>query len=161
MTHSKNKGNAFERKISKLLSERFEKITGVKTGFVRNADSGSFFGGKNQTRVDTHLMENACFGDIKTPSNFKFSVECKHYKTPPSFASIIKQEYKLFDTWIEQARQDALNSGKKMLIIIKFNSVPEFVIVEDVAHDAFGRYKEYHLVELSKWLSQADSHFFN
>lgn len=159
--NSKNKGSSFERKISNLLSERFAEVVGVANGFRRNLDSGSFFGAKNQRRVETHLMENACFGDIMTPSNFKFTIECKHYKTAPSFASIVKQEYKLFDTWIEQAKQDAKNGDKAMLVIAKFNGVPEFVIVDGFDPDAFAIYKGYSLIDLANWLKRPDTAFFD
>jgi hypothetical protein len=66
--NSKNKGNAFERKIAKNLSERFEAHTGLTDAFRRNLDSGSFFGASNQSRIEKHGTEHANFGDILTPT---------------------------------------------------------------------------------------------
>lgn len=159
--NSKNKGNTFERKISNLLSETFKEHLGVESGFRRNADSGSFWGASNQKRMQTHLTESAQFGDIITPSSFRYAVECKHYKTPPSFSAMVKQEFKLFDTWIEQAEQDAENAGKKMCVIVKFNNVPEFVILHGADHEAFGVYKGYSLVPLTNWLERSIDTFFD
>ena len=158
--NSKNKGNTYERKIANLLSGRFADYLGKSQGFFRNSTSGSYFGASNQKRLETHLEENATFGDIICPSNFRFgAVECKHYKAPPSFTALAKGEFKIFDTWLAQASQDAKNSGNEFLIIAKFNNVPDFIISEDRT-DAFALYKGYGLVLLTKWLERPDSYFF-
>ena len=160
--NSKSKGNAFERKIANRLSERFKEYLGIPQGFRRDSTSGSFFGASNQKRLETHDREQATFSDIIAPKSFLFSIECKNYKTAPSFASLVKGEFKLFDTWIGQASQDAKNSGKKMLIVVKFNSVPEFVIVRDDPHDkAFAHYRGYSLVTLEDWLTGNDLDYFS
>jgi hypothetical protein len=162
--NSKNKGNTFERKISKILSERFEEHTGIAAAFRRNIDSGSFFGASNQRRIETHGTEHANFGDILTPEDFKFAVECKHYKTPPTFGAIIKGEYKLFDTWIDQAKQDAENAGKFWMIISKFNNVEEFVIIQpgfvSIQPKVVMRYKGSDIVPLKALLTEPDYFFF-
>lgn len=161
--NSKNKGNTFERKIAKILSERFEPHTGLSDAFRRNIDSGSFFGASNQHRIQKHGTEHANFGDILTPQDFKFAVECKHYKTPPTFGTIIKGEYKLFDEWIGQAKQDAENAGKAWMVIAKFNNVDEFVLVQQgIAPQSkiLMRYKDADIVPLKKLLEEDDSFFF-
>ena len=158
--NSKSKGNAFERKIANLLSERFKVYLGIPQGFRRDSTSGSFFGASNQKRLETHDREQATFSDIIAPKSFLFSIECKHYKTAPSFASLVKGEFKLFDTWIAQARQDADNSKKKMLVVAKFNGVPEFVIVEESSDRAFAHYRGYSLITLEDWLERGDGEFF-
>ena len=127
----KAKGNSFERKIANALSQRFESHTGIKQAFRRNIDSGSFFGGSNNKRVETHDTEKATFGDIICPSTFDFSLECKHYKSPPSFSLLVKQDCKDWDKWIQQADQDARNANKKMAIVIKYNNVDEIVILNE------------------------------
>lgn len=161
-TNSKNKGNTFERKTANALSERFAPYTGIKTSFRRNPDSGSFFGGGNKSRAETHDTEKASFGDIIAPKNFNFTIECKHYKTAPTMSAMIKQEYALYDKWIEQAENDAAKGSTDMMIIIKFNNVPEFVILSNkfghLRH--FGRYKEYILVALDECLKEPDEFFF-
>lgn len=123
--NSKNKGNSFERKISNMLSAHFSEHLGIAKGFLRNSDSGSYFGGSNAKRTETHNTEKATYGDIICPSAFRFSIECKHYKDGPSFSSILKQEYAMFDKWIGQAELDSKSSGKGVMIIMKFNNVPE------------------------------------
>lgn len=161
--NSKDKGNTFERKISNLLSVRFRSATGLDQAFRRNIDSGSFFGGSNQRRTVTHNTENATFGDINCPSNFKYAVECKHYKEAPSFKSIMKQDVKAWDLWIEQAQQDAKNSNKLMMLIIKYNNVDEIVILDVLPEGLTAAilYKGNHVIPLEEFLNLADSVFFN
>lgn len=160
--NGKNKGNTFERKIANLLSNRFAEHTGLESAFRRNPDSGSFFGGQNQSRTETYDTEYAVFGDLICPRTFDFSIECKNYKTPPSFSSIIKQDCKQIDQWINQASQDALNAKKRMALIIKYNNVSEIVVLPEL----FGtlkpiiNYKEYYIVSLDDFLDQTNDNFF-
>lgn len=158
--NSKSKGNTYERKMAKVLSDRFARHLGLENGFVRNVDSGSYFGASNQTRLKSHILDNARFGDIVAPPNFKFVIECKHYKAAPSFTMMVKQECKLFDGWIQQAQRDANNAGKRMAIIAKFNNVPDFVISDD-QRNAFSRYNQFWMISLSDWLAKADHDFFD
>lgn len=153
--NGKNKGSTFERKIANLLSERFEVVTGIKQGFRRNPDSGSFFGGSNKKRTETHDLESANFGDLICPKNFKFSVECKHYKTAPSFASLVKGKVTQWDGWISQAQQDATESHKAMLLIVKYNGVDEVAFLSQPMLDLqlilpYGNVFGYRLDDLLK-----------
>jgi hypothetical protein len=160
--NSKNKGNSFERKIANLLSSRFELKTGIKKAFRRNADSGSFFGGSNQKRLETYDTEKASLGDVICPQTFVYTVECKHYKSAPLFKNIMQQECKEWDGWIKQAEQDSQNSGKKMLLIIKYNNVDEIVIATEPVPNAYNLpYKTYFVSSLSSCLAQDDSVFFD
>lgn len=161
--NSKSKGNVFERKISTALSKRFEAKTGLVTAFRRNADSGSFFGGSNKHRTETHDLDKASFGDIITPTNFNFSIECKHYKEAPTFSSLISQNWKTLDGWIEQAEQDAASSGKQSAIIVKFNLVPEIVVLRTLPagiKQSIINYKDFVIISLEDWLMMDDSIFF-
>lgn len=157
--NSKAKGNTFERKIANLLSERFEAHTGIKQSFRRNADSGSFMGGKNQSRMLTHDLSKATFGDLITPDNFKFTIECKAYKVPLSFKALVDQKCAFLDSWISQAEQDANNSGKLVLIIVKFNGI-EPVAITKYWDNAFATYKGYYIQSLSDFIGLADSRLF-
>lgn len=159
MTNSKNKGNSFERKIAKLLSERFSEYTGLKSAFSRNPDSGSFFGGMNETRITTHGTEHARFGDIVCPSDFKFIIECKHYKNPPSLKSFLNQDIKDWDDWLEQAEQDAKNSNKNLLLVIKYNRVNE-IILTSLDLSVTNKYKGYSVMSLEDFLKNPDELFF-
>ena len=130
--NGKSKGSSFERKMANMLSERFAAQTGIQQSFRRNSDSGSFFGGSNMRRTETHDLEHAFFGDLICPKDFKFSVECKFYKEGPTFAAIVKGKITQWDTWIAQAKQDATNSQKDMLLIMKYNGVEELAFVENM-----------------------------
>jgi hypothetical protein len=128
--NGKNKGSTFERKIANLLSDKFKNYLGIEKGFRRNPDSGSFFGGQNESRTETYGTEFAIFGDLICPKSFIYSVECKHYKSPPSFQSLLNADIKEWDMWIKQAEQDSVKSSKKMFLIIKYNNVNEFIITD-------------------------------
>lgn len=129
--NGKNKGNTFERKIANVLSARFKDVLGQDKGFRRNPDSGSFFGGSNKTRTVTHNTDYAVFGDLMCPKHFRYSIECKHYKTAPSLGSIITGEVKQWDIWLTQAQQDSTGSNRKMLLVVKYNNVDEFIFVTE------------------------------
>ena len=159
--NSKNKGKTFERKIANLLSLRFETRTGIKKSFRRNADSGSFWGGKNQARLETHDTEKATLGDVTCPVDFIYNIECKHYKSAPLFKNLMLQECKEWDGWIAQAQQDAQNSGKRMLLIIKYNNVDEIVITESPVPETYHMpYKQYFVASLRAFLAGKDDCYF-
>lgn len=159
--NGKQKGNNFERKVANLLSDRFKEHLGIEKGWRRNPDSGSFFGGQNQTRTETYGTEFAIFGDLICPKAFLYSIECKHYKTAPSFQSIMNGEVKQWDTWIEQAEQDAKKAEKKMLLLVKYNNVDELVFVDDTeALDLRLTYKGKKVYKLVDFLTMDTTKFF-
>lgn len=160
--NSKNKGSAFERTCANLLSKRFEEYTGIEKSFRRNADSGSFFGGSNKTRTSTHNTETAAFGDLICPSAFKFAVECKHYKTPPTFSSVMNTQVPQWDGWIAQSDQDSAMSGRAPLLIVKYNNVEVLAFVRESFPSLQLRhvYKDRNVYLLSDLLTLADSEFF-
>lgn len=169
--NGKQKGNGFERKIANTLSERFKEHTGLEQSFRRNIDSGSFFGGKNQQRAQTHDLSKASFGDIVVPENFKFSIECKFYKDAPSFNSLLKQDIKQWDGWLKQASQDCKNLNQNMAVIIKYNNVEEIVLLETAMLKVLAtqiildlpvmlEYKEFSIVTLRQFLSLPNDVFF-
>lgn len=160
--NGKNKGNTFERKIANLLSARFEPVTGIKQGFRRNPDSGSFFGATNQFRKQTHDLTHAHFGDLICPDNFKFSVECKHYKSGPTFAAIVKGKVAEWDKWMLQAKQDAENSKKDVILIIKYNGTDELVFVEQqvTGITLIITYNNMYGYRLDDYIKLSNNHFF-
>lgn len=160
--NGKSKGSAFERKIANMLSSRFESALGVKNGFRRNPDSGSFFGGTNKARTESYSMDYAVFGDLICPRNFTYSVECKHYKSPPSFQSVIKHTVTQWDSWLAQAEQDAASSNKEMVLIIKYNNVDIMVFLKTpISGKYHSRYKDFYIHLLDDWLAQPDDHFLS
>jgi hypothetical protein len=161
MVNGKQKGNFWERRVSNILSERFEPYLGIKSGFRRSVDSGSFFGGTNKRRTQTHSLDFAVFGDIICPNNFLYSIECKSYKTPPSFKSVINHNVSQWDTWLKQAEQDAISANKEMVLIVKYNNVDPIVFLHnEIPNVAHNLYQQYHIHLLSDWLTMPDLHFF-
>ena len=65
--NSRRKGNNFENKICKTLNERFK-----TEEFCRTPGSGAF--------ATTHKLPEylQIAGDLITPSNFRFLIECKN-----------------------------------------------------------------------------------
>ena len=163
--NSKDKGNKFERDMSNLLSERFKKHTGLEKSFRRNADSGSFFGRNNYYRTKTHDLDNACFGDIMTPKDFIFTIECKNYKTAPLLSAILKGKIKQWDDWLEQAINDSENANKSPILIVKYNGTTTIAFIKDNLEkyniDFIFRYGEYYIYKLDDILSLNDTFFFS
>ena len=162
-TNGKQKGNSFERKIANRLSERFREHLGVETGFRRNSDSGSYFGGTNKTRTQTHNLDYAIFGDLICPSDFKYVIECKHYKSPPSWQSFMEGDIKQWNEWIAQNEQDSVSAGKIGALIIKYNNVPEMVFLEQATTSlrCCFQYRDRYVYLLNDWLSRPDLEFFS
>lgn len=165
--NGKQKGNAWERTVANFLSEKFADITGKEKSFIRNSDSGSYFGGKNQARTVTHADNLQKFGDIITPDNFRFTIEAKAYKDGFTLNSIMKQSNKQMDSWIAQAEQDADNSNKSPMLIVKFNGIPPFVMIRTILVDEFkghdlGRfqYKGYTAFEMNELFEYAGKGWF-
>lgn len=161
--NGKNKGNSFERKIANTLSDRFANHLGIEKGFRRNPDSGSFFGGTNESRTDVYDTDFAIFGDLICPRAFNFAIECKHYKSAPVFKGIINGEVTQWDRWLEQAQQDSEKSKKKMMLIIKYNNVDEIVMVSEpyAALRCCFEYKNVYCYKLGDFLALDNSEFFS
>lgn len=160
--NGKQKGNRFERDIANMLSERFKEYTGIDQAFRRNPDSGSFFGGKNIERAETHDTEWAIYGDLICPRAFKFAIECKNYKTAPIMNAILMEKVSDWDSWIKQARQDATASGKEMLLIVKYNRTPIIAILNPgvMNKSPLMYYKDTEIFKLDDILLMDESFFF-
>lgn len=162
-TNGKQKGNSFERKIANRLSERFKNHLGLETGFRRNSDSGSYFGGTNKIRTETHNLDYATFGDLICPANFKYVIECKHYKSPPSWQAFLDGDIKQWNEWIAQNDQDSLSAGKPGALIIKYNNVPEIVFLSTSINDIrlCFTYQKKFVYLFEDWLSLTETVFFD
>lgn len=162
-TNGKQKGNNFERKVANRLSERFHNHLGIKTGFRRNSDSGSYFGGTNKTRTETHNLDYAIFGDLICPANFRFVIECKHYKNPPSWSSFLEGNVKQWNDWIAQNDQDSSSAGKPGALIVKYNNVPEMVFFSEPVDGLrlCFTYQQKFVYLFDDWLSLPESVFFD
>lgn len=161
--NGKQKGNAFEREIANKLSERFADKLGIKSGFRRNPDSGSFFGGTNASRMDDYDLDYAIYGDLICPKSFKFCIECKNYKTPPSLNGVLNESIKEWDEWIEQNDKDAEKDNKMSFLVVKYNRTEVFVVLNGsldfgIQHQI--SYKDRKVYKLSDILDLPDHYFF-
>jgi hypothetical protein len=161
--NGKQKGNSFERTIANLLSDRFREHTGIQQAFRRNPDSGSFFGGSNLARTEVYDTEWAIYGDLICPRNFKFAIECKHYKTAPILNAIITENVADWDKWIKQARQDAAASSKEMMLIVRYNRTETMAFINFglVQEKPIITYKDTQIFLLDTILQQNNTFFFN
>ena len=105
--NSKTKGGAFERKIANLLNEQFE-----TKEFNRTPGSGAF--------ATTHLLPEhiTVAGDLITPKNFKFCIECKKGYNDQTIYSLLDYNSKIWD-FIKQCEKDAKKMKKVPMIIYK------------------------------------------
>lgn len=101
-------------------------------------------------------------GDIITPEGFAFSIECKHYREPPSLGSILAKKNAVLDRWIAQATQDAMTSGLMPVILAKWDRVPEVAMVplDDDAGEGVVNYRGWAILPITDWLERPDGYFF-
>lgn len=133
MSKSKNKGTAFESKVCTMLNEKFAGHNGVPRPFIRNAGSGGIFGGKHASKMNGISSVYKMVGDIVPPDDgmFRFVIECKHYKDPPTLKSIVCKKSAEWDKWISQVESDARAISKFPMLVIKYNNIPEIVFITE------------------------------
>jgi hypothetical protein len=161
--NGKQKGNSFERSIANLLSERFKEHTGIPQAFRRNPDSGSFFGGSNIARTQVYDTDWAIYGDLICPKNFKFAIECKHYKTAPILNAVLTESVADWDKWLKQAGQDSEVSAKEMLLIVRYNRTENMAFLNPgvlTIEQPIMTYKKTQIFLLDTVLKQSNSFFF-
>ena len=103
--NSRAKGQSFERKICKLFNSRFE-----TKEFCRTPGSGAF--------ATTHSLPEylKIYGDIVTPKNFRFIVECKKGYNKENLSSLFN-ERSLFYNFLKQCEKDSKRAGVPSIII--------------------------------------------
>ena len=115
--NSKRKGSTFERKIAKMLNERF----GTKE-FSRTPGSGAFATSHKNLPEQLRIQ-----GDLITPSTFPFVVECKNgYDIQLDDLFKRKSDFKAF---VSQAQNDAQHAGKDWMVIYQKTRRMALVIV--------------------------------
>jgi len=105
--NSKAKGGAFERQMANMLNEQFQ-----TKDFNRTPGSGAF--------ATTHQLPEhiTVAGDLITPLNFKFCIECKKGYNNQTIYSLLDYNSKIWD-FIEQCEKDAKKMKKVPMIIYK------------------------------------------
>lgn len=126
----KAKGSNFESQVAKKLSTALSPLK-----FIRTQGSGARVGGKNFEALGQMFGEDALklfVGDV-VPVNekeagvvFKHSIECKFYKTPDSFTSLVSGTANVFK-WMQESIDDAVKVNRNPLLIFKWNQTPIFV----------------------------------
>jgi hypothetical protein len=122
---SKDKGNAWELEVAKLLEENFE------GKFSRTPRSGAIFGGENAENATGERPDvvEILTGDIITPKDFPFTIEAKHYDDF-KFSHMLTGENKDLDQWIEGAEKDADLAKRLPMIIAKFSYIGTYVVFD-------------------------------
>lgn len=105
--NSKNKGNTFQRKIAKMLNEKFG-----TTDFAPTPGSGAFATTHN---LPKHLQ---IYGDLITPLKFKYVIECKKGYNKENLGSFFDPKSELQSFW-KQCCRDADKAGKAPLVIFQ------------------------------------------
>ena len=115
--NSRAKGSTFERSIAKLLNDRFN-----TTEFSRTPGSGAF--------ATTHSLPDhlKIYGDLITPQNFKYCIECKKGYNKENLYSLYNYSS---DTWkfIDQCQKDSDKCDKIPMVIFKQDRHPTLAIV--------------------------------
>ena len=123
--NSRTKGSTFERAIANILNERFS-----TNEFSRSPGSGAF--------ATTHsLLEHLkIHGDLITPKNFRFCIECKKGYNKENLYSLYNNRSE-FWKFIRQCEKDSRKSKKVPLVIFKQDRHPTLAIVpESVSYEA-------------------------
>lgn len=111
--NSKAKGDTYERKIAKKLTE----WTGLK--FERVPASGGLH----------WKQDNRVYGDIVTNNpDFPFVIECK-CREEWNMDSLINGNKKV-EKWWQQVTADAEATGKKPMLIFTRNRQPDYIMLE-------------------------------
>jgi hypothetical protein len=108
-------------------------------------------------------LDYAVFGDLICPRIFRYTIECKHYKSAPTFQSVLEQQVAQWDGWLAQAKQDSISSGKDMMLIVKYNNVKEIIFLSEeiVGLECQIKYKEYYIYKLESVLRLDNLFFFD
>jgi hypothetical protein len=141
----KAKGNGFESQIAKKLTKALDPLT-----FIRTPGSGARLGGKNFEIFGKMFGEEATklfTGDVAVTNekeagvSFRYSVECKSYKTPDNFTALVSGNANFFK-WFEEAIVDAEKISKLPMLIFKWNHTPVFAAIraDDVRFELVPRF---------------------
>jgi len=132
--NSRTKGNTFERKVCGILNEHFN-----TTDFNRSPGSGAF---ANTHKLPDHLK---VYGDLLTPLNFKYIIECKKGYNKEGLGSLFNKRSDIYN-FIKQASDDARKIQKKWIVIFQQDRKDTLAILpyDDIVSTSAGI--EYHIV---------------
>ena len=152
--NSRTKGSAFERKICSLFNSIFE-----TKEFCRTPGSGAF--------ATTHSLPEhlKIHGDLITPENFKYIIECKKGYNKENLSSLFSSNCKLQE-FINQAKKDSIKTNKPFMIIWQQDRSEILCILDKyLLHDYLDIksliYKDYIIVRLKDLLKEEINFWFN
>lgn len=123
--NQKKKGNRGELDAANILKERFPgKI------FSRTMGSGNYTGGKNAKNAELLNEDQKLLfvSDIRTPKEFKFSIEHKFY-AKIDFYDLFNKSSNLYK-WYEQAESDSKLLDRSPMLIVKTNQHKRIVFIK-------------------------------
>lgn len=148
--NSKRKGATFERKIAKLLNERFK-----TNEFSRTPGSGAF--GSTHSLPQHFIVR----GDIITPQNFRYVIECKNGYSVE--LDDLFNDGSDFYKFIEQSQKDAEVTCRDWMVIYKKNRRKEIVVVGS-PFDSLPNHlcvrNTYYVYPLKDVLNLSEAHWF-
>jgi len=148
--NSKAKGGGFEGQVAKKLTAALTPLT-----FIRTPGSGARVGGKNYEMFGKMFGDDAMklfVGDVvptnerDTSINFKYSIECKSYKTPDNFTALATGNANVYK-WFEESVVDSAKIDKVPMLIFKWNRTDIFVAIEKATDVLFGVKPKFELVQ--------------
>lgn len=105
--NSKNKGNAFQRKVAQIFNEHFE-----TDQFAPTPGSGAF---ATTHSLPQHLQ---IYGDLITPKEFCFVLECKKGYNKENIGSTFNSK-SLITEALQQSERDAKKCKKVPMVIFQ------------------------------------------
>ena len=134
--NSRAKGSTFERQIAKTLNDRLG-----TTEFSRTPGSGAF--------ATTHTLPDhlKIYGDLITPQNFKYCLECKKGYNNQNLYSLYNHSSE-FWKFIDQCQKDSEKCGKIPMVIFKQDRQPTLAIIPSNIVVQSNNYIEIHKEEL-------------
>ena len=139
--NSKNKGNTFQRKIAQMLNEHF-----ATTDFAPTPGSGAFATTHN---LPAHLQ---IYGDLITPQNFCFVLECKKGYNSENIGSTFTNK-SLIREALQQADRDAKKCSKIPMVIFQQDRKDILCIIPSKKfHAPFLSNLSYHIVLNNEYL---------
>ena len=160
--NSRTKGSSFERQIAKTFNDRFN-----TTEFSRSPGSGAF--------ATTHTLPDylKIYGDLITPQNFKYCIECKKGYNKENLYSLYNYSSPFWG-FLDQCLKDSEKCDKIPMVIYKQDRQPTLAIVPNYVkvnmlqqyieiqkqEDAF-TLRVYRIYKLEDLLEDYDSFWMN
>lgn len=147
---SKRKGNSWELKVAKFLSEQHS------ASFIRAPHSGAYIGGTNSHRkalLDSSQIKSFK-GDIVPPAEWiHFNAEAKSYADFP-FHQLYQGSVPILEKWLEQLLE-VKDEGDFNVLIMKFNRKGSFIAIQPTPSLSYNQnHFNYNSPTYGQWIIQ-------